>query len=29
MLEEGYYQDALKIVKNVLYRRKTYGQTEE
>lgn len=29
MLEEGYYGDALKIVKHVLYKRRAHADNEE
>ena len=29
MLLEGYYQDALKIIKHVLYRKRSNVETEE
>jgi hypothetical protein len=29
MLEEGFYQDALKIIKHVLYRKRSHVETEE
>ena len=29
MLEERYYDDALKIIKHVLYRKRTHAETED
>ena len=29
LLEEGFYQDALRVIKHVLFRKKTYGESAE
>lgn len=29
MLEQRYYDDALKIIKHVLYRKRTHAETED
>ena len=29
LLEEGFYQDAIRVIKHVLFRKKTYGESPE